>query len=236
MPLKHAAVRALLGIYFVFLFFQIYFLKANLLETFGSFDFAFFAGAVTVAVYFAIFSRSILAPMLLFIWLFVFVRMNPLAKEVYFDYIGWMLLYFAVHAVAQRYEVRDEYFSRAALWTLGSSYTASGLVKLMSGVWQSGEVLSQIRTQGFFLPWTNSFVTSASLTQLEWFAKSTTLLEVSALPLILYSRTRFLIWGLLTFMQIGLLLTTRINHISAAMLIFHALCFDPRWLKAKELA
>jgi len=236
MQLKNTLVRAALGLYFIQLFFQIYILKPNLILTFGPLDAAFFAFAVAVSVYFAVSPHSIVAPILLWCWIFVFDRMNPLAKEIYFDYMGWMLIYFAVHAIAEKYRIGEELFYRVAILTFGTSYTASGLLKCLSSEWLNGRILSFVRLQGFFLSWTEPVVNAAILVEFSWVARITTCLEVLALPMVMFPPTRLAIWILLTIMQIGLLLTTSINHISALMLIFHALCFDPAWLPRRAKA
>lgn len=156
---------------------------------------------------------------------------NTLLREVQFDYLGWLLwLYvFVPEGEPLSFKPRVSWecgheFYLATLLTLGSSYTLSGISKLLTPEWNSGAQVAAFYHLGFASDPGLSHANSA------W---AVSLVETAALPLLLWRPSRPWIWLALMVGQAGLA-TTRLNHISVFMLLFQLLLLDPKWWRRKE--
>lgn len=183
-------------------------------------------------------------PVALAVWM-LFVALfwrNNFIRHVAIDYIGWMLL---VCVAAPGGEGRLAWSRRdgggrdwrlpreirLGAWAVASlSYSLSGWAKLESPLWRDGSALSYILTHPMSRDWLPTRLLTdfpALLSLATWGSLAA---ELLCLPLALWSRTRALIWLVLTAMHLGIALLISLGEITVALLIFHVLLFDPRWL------
>ena len=166
----------------------------------------------------------------LWILLVLVLMRNPSLYEVHLPYLGlslWLLAFLPKeHPDRTLFSIEIQ---RALLFVMGVSYSFSGISKLVSPSWDSGEMLKSFFELGFgfsfFQSWFEGISTSA-LAVASVFVAAT---EALALPLLLLPQTRKWIWILLTCGQLQLLVSSRLNHISIMMLIFHCLLFGILW-------
>jgi len=190
---------------------------------------------------FGIFRRA--AAPLIWLALALALHSNPLIREVHLDYLGWACWLFAFLPAGEDYSLwpRPERgwnfpqeFYWAAIICLGVSYTTAGLSKLSSPDWMNGEMLRAY----FHLNFGNAEFTAFALNLPPWaFLAATRLValgEALALPLLLLPRARAWAWLMLTLGQAQMIAYSRISHIAMAMILFHFIVFDPRWLRMKS--
>jgi hypothetical protein len=168
------------------------------------------------------------------------LRQNPLLYEVHLDYWGWLLWLFAFVPIGEPYSSwprpRAEWqmpgeFRTAALFCLGSSYTLSGLTKLLTPDWNTGHMLEAYFAIGFAPVEMSTFMLTTAkgyLPTLAWFVGG---VEAVALPLLLMRRTRPWIWLLLTLGQMQLICLSHLGHIAVMLLLFHLLVFERQWVQ-----
>ncbi len=164
----------------------------------------------------------------------------PLLFEVHHDYWSWLLILFVLlppgeprsplHRLESSWQVSRSFYQ--AYWiSLGASYSLSGVSKLASEWWQSGEIL---RSYFGAMSWAyydmNPLLASLPLSAHRAFSAVVAWPEAFALPLVLSSKTRGWIWLVLTLGQVQMVLFSQINHISIMMVIFSVLGFDPQWI------
>lgn len=188
------------------------------------------------------------AAWLLLLLISVFAR-NPLIANPAMPYVGFMLL---VHCATPR----APYGSLAALgaddpgggWSLPKSlfiaatvvlavsYSYSGWTKLFSPGWVSGETISYVLENPLARDWwlrDLALLLPASVWKgVTWFILYVELLFA---PLMLIKRARPWLWLGMLGVQFGFLFLLRFPDLTIAMLLFHLLTFDPRWLASKKL-
>jgi hypothetical protein len=109
-------------------------------------------------------------------------------------------------------------------------YSWSGITKLASPSWQSGEALGYVLSGPLArdVPWVEALVALPLLTKLlTW---GTLALEVLAGPLALSRRLRPLVWLALVGLHLGILATVQFAELTLGMLVVHAFAFDSAWL------
>lgn len=164
----------------------------------------------------------------------------PLVFEVHLDYWSWLLALFIFipkgepatpfHRVNSSWTIAPRYVW--AYWfSLGASYSVSGISKLATAAWNSGEMLQAYFKMGMTLYGLSPFMSSLSPFFHKVFSCIVAWPETLALPLVLFPRTRGWIWFVLTMGQMQMVLFSRVNHISIMTLIFNILALDPHWIE-----
>jgi predicted DCC family thiol-disulfide oxidoreductase YuxK len=174
---------------------------------------------------------------------------NPLIANPSMPYLGFMLLahlfipsapygslaaYGRPDAGSGWKMPRDVFF---ATWiVLALSYSYSGYTKLMSPSWVSGDninyVLNNPLARDYFLRDFMLWLPPVCLKVLTW---SVLYLELAFAPLALSKRLRPFIWGGMLFIQLGFAFMLNFFDLTAAMLLFHLLTFDPSWVKREDI-
>lgn len=160
---------------------------------------------------------------------------NPLIANPGLPYLGWMLL---AHVFIPRPSI-DWKMPRAiylAAWlVLALSYSYSGYTKLLSPSWVSGDtvalVLQNPLARDYFVRDWALALPEMALQLLTW---SILLVELFFALLVLNARLRPLLWGAMLLVQLGFLFLLNFPDLTAPMLLFHLLTFDPGWLKAER--
>jgi hypothetical protein len=177
-------------------------------------------------------ARRPVALLLWYGWAALFHRNNLIEDPALF-FIGWMLLAFAVVPPGESWRrgrgqpswTFPAVLYWGALLILGAGYSVSGLHKLLHAPsWQDGRALELVLEGP--LARDNLLVDvflglPDVLRRLStWFVLG---LELTALPLLLWSATRRVAWTGLVGMHLGVLLTVSFADLSLGMLVFHAL-------------
>lgn len=156
-------------------------------------------------------------------------------------FIGWLLLASCLIPAGeplsfnQKHRKENWEFPASLFWgswlLLGAGYTLSGIHKLGSPSWVDGSAfvyllenpLARVGGLSELLLALPPFV----LQGMTWGILS---LEILALPLFLWSRSRGLAWLGFVLMHIGIILVIDFADLSIGMLMIHLFTFDARWL------
>ncbi|WKZ56576.1 MAG: HTTM domain-containing protein [Bdellovibrionota bacterium] len=145
-------------------------------------------------------------------------------------YVGWLLIALVLipsgeglglHRRTEHWRMPRE-IMMAGMVVLGVTYTLSGLDKLRSELWWSGDALRLL----FEGPLVRAGIAGELvrslpmplLTALTWGSVAA---ETLFLPLIFWRPTRVVAWSAMTLMHFGVLMTVSITTVSIAMLCFH---------------
>lgn len=163
-----------------------------------------------------------------YIWLgFIgLVSRNPFYYELTIDYLGWLCL-----SVAVLHWVKDSdyfFFQRAAWFVLGVGYLASGISKLESPHWTSGDAMSLFYASDILTRFQWLQLNEAASKTIGW---SVILIEILFLPAIFHSSMRKGAWAASVLMHLGIATTTQLTEISLAMLVFHLFLFESSWIE-----
>ncbi len=169
---------------------------------------------------------------------------NPLIQNPALPYVGWMLIfptclphapYGSLEArrredLAPNWRMPPALF--AATWiVLAVSYSYSGYTKLLSPSWVAGDTVRYVLENPlardtllshFFLS-----LPDGVLHGITWFILSVELLFA---PLALVRKLRPWLWAAMLFVQFGFLFLLNFADLTAGMLLFHLLTFDPAWI------
>jgi hypothetical protein len=118
-----------------------------------------------------------------------------------------------------------------ATWAIAAlGYSLSGWAKLGNPLWLDGSALSFILTG----PLARDSVVTHMATELPLLLQLSTWgflgAELLCLPMALWSRSRAVAWAALTSMHLGIALLLNLGEIPFALLLFHGLLFDVRWI------
>jgi predicted DCC family thiol-disulfide oxidoreductase YuxK len=170
---------------------------------------------------------------------------NPLIANPGLPYLGWILLahLFIPHATLPRtpaapntapgtaWQMPRPIFI-AAWVVLALSYSYSGYTKLLSPSWVSGDtigyVLQNPLARDYFLRDLFLAMPESALRGLTWLVMY---VELAFAPLALFSRLRCALWTVMLAVQVGFLCLLNFADLTAPMLLFHFLTFDPAWIK-----
>jgi len=187
--------------------------------------------------------RRWVAVLLWYGWACLLAR-NPFISNPGLPFVGWLLLATALipegeplslrpHRPAIRWALSPVLFWGAWL-LMGVGYTASGLHKLGAPSWPRGEALALVldlplARDTALRAWTLSWPawTHAGLT---WGVLA---LEVVALPLCLWRRSRPYVWAALVAMHLGILSFIAFADLTVGVLMVHLFTFDRRWLRPR---
>ena len=167
-----------------------------------------------------------------------FYNRNNLTEDPSLAYIGWLLLALVLISPGESFKKSSDqtnwYFPSNLYWgawiLLGASNLYSGIAKLFSPSWSTGEALQLIFQLPISYQW--SFGLSEKLSFIFPFMTWAVICIQMISPLLfVFSRTRFLGWGLSIFIHISILLSLQIAQISLAMILFHLFLFDLSWVK-----
>lgn len=151
---------------------------------------------------------------------------NPFYYELTLDYLGWLCL---AQVVLRWIDERDfEYFQIGGWILLGVTYLASGISKLDSIAWRTGDAISYFYSSDIISRFPPVELGHTLSSVLSW---GTVGIEVLFLPAILMPRARPWAWTISMLMHIALALTTQLTEISLAMIVFHLFLFDMRWFE-----
>lgn len=121
-----------------------------------------------------------------------------------------------------------------AWWLLMAGYTYSGLVKLGSPSWLDGTALLHLLENPLARPgWLRDVIGSLPdglLRLATWGALG---LEIVALPMALWKKTRPWIWLTTLALQLGILVVVNFADLTLGMVMVHLFTFDPEWLPAR---
>ncbi len=227
-----AFVRWALALYLIFIFASVAFLPGVFLRPpyarpAGLLDF-FRLSALPIrilgfsgcffALLFALNRFPRVLPWLLWFWLVLVIGQVPRIREVQFDYIGYLLIFFGLAPKEWNAEWR-----RIGLIVLGASNTYTGLFKLTNENWRAPdhghlfEIVLRFPNQKWM-------VDSQLLSVAIW-------LQLLALPGVLWRRTALATWVSITGIQLWILFALQMEHISIGVLILHFAFLDISWRK-----
>jgi predicted DCC family thiol-disulfide oxidoreductase YuxK len=207
------------------------------------------AGAAA-ALAFALGWKDRIAALVLWYILACFLGRNPLTLNPSLPYTGWMLLAHAVLPTAPfgawiargrtdpagNWHMPQQIFT-AAWIVLALSYSYSGYTKLVSPSWISGDNLGLVLQNPLARDW---WLRDLFLVLPPPLLKCVTWLilfvEIAFAPLALSRRLRPWLWSLMLGAQLGFAMLLSFPDLTIAMLLFHLLTFDPKWLPARSLA
>ena len=206
------------------------------------------AAAAVAAIAFAFGYHDKVAALFLWYVLACLFGRNPLIANPALPYVGWMLLAHlfipalprgplpevAAADASTSWEMPRPLF--AASWiVLALAYSYSGYTKLLSPSWVTGDaigyVLQNPLARDYFLRDWFLALPADALRILTW---SVMWIELLFAPLALIRRARPLLWGAMLVVQLGFLCLLNFADLTAPMLLFHLLTFDPQWIPAKR--
>ena len=188
----------------------------------------------------------------IFIWFMLaclFSR-NPLIANPSLPYTGWLLLAhcfipkepYGSFTARFRENPKGTWFMPqeifiAAWLVLALSYSYSGYTKMLSPSWMAGHnimyVLQNPLARDYFLRDFLLWLPPIFLQILTW---TVLYIELLFAPLALIKKMRPILWGVMFFIQCGFAFLLNFFDLTAAMLLFHMLTFNPSWVKPKLLA
>jgi len=178
------------------------------------------------------------AALVLWIGLIALVHRNNLTLNVGLPYLGWLLLAMLVPPLGEgsACRPRDVHWKMPSAllygaWLLfGLTYTYAGLEKLGAEEWMQGSAFQFIAQQPVVYGWAASMLEASPTSLLEMLSWISVGLELVCLPLLFLAPTRAAAWVALTGLQLAVLATMDLFDLTVAVLLFHALLFDPSWL------
>ena len=207
------------------------------------------AAGAGAAIAFAVGWRDRIAALFLWYIFACFLGRNPLTLNPSLPYVGWMLL---AHAIlpnapfgawiargrsdpAGAWHMPQQIFT-AAWIVMALSYSYSGYTKLASPSWISGENVSLVLQNPLARDWwlRDLFLALPPLL-LKGITWLVLLVEISFAPLALWRCLRPWLWGLMFGVQLSFAALLSFPDLTIAMLLFHLLTFDPKWLPARSL-
>ena len=186
--------------------------------------------------------RRAVSLILWIVWLSLFNR-NPFISNPSIAFVGFALLIMAALPNGEPFAWRKTQFdwhvpnwvSHGALLLLMLGYTVSGLHKLTAPSWVDGTALIHVLN----LPLARDTALTSSLLALPtWCVNIATwgalAVEIVALPLTFYHRTRPWIWLGLFLMNVSILTVIDFADLTFGILLFHLFVFDNRWLPGRK--
>jgi predicted DCC family thiol-disulfide oxidoreductase YuxK len=175
---------------------------------------------------------------------------NPLIANPALPYVGWMLLAHLLvparpyGAWSARHDVEATSSWRlpapvfAAAWlVLALSYSYSGYTKLLSPSWVSGDTVSLVLQNPLARHHAlRELMLSLPPILLQLLTWGILWIELLFAPLALIRRLRPVLWSLMLVVQFGFLFLLNFADLTAGMLLFHLLTFDPAWMAARRAA
>ncbi len=154
-------------------------------------------------------------------------------NDVSLGFLGWMTISLAwIHPSDWNLHEKLKRYTPVAWAVFGLSYTSSGYSKWALGPsWRSGNALKFIMENDLFArPIFTLWIAKMPESLLHALTWSSLFIEIAALPLVLWKRTRAVTWFALSFLQLSLALLLDFGVLNWAVLLFHA------WVAGCELA
>ncbi len=203
--------------------------------------------AVAAALAFAAgFHRHAAAGVLWLAWMSLFNRDNLIANPG-IPYVGLLLLLTLLIPAGEPWTLAPARRRRREGWAFPASayevawlllmagYTYSGVVKLGSPSWVDGSAFAHLLANPLARPGLVRDLLSAApaplLRAATWGALA---VELLALPLGLWRRTRPLAWVATGALQLGILLVIAFADLTLGMAMIHLFTFDPAWLPPRR--
>lgn len=124
-----------------------------------------------------------------------------------------------------------------AAWTvLAVAYTASGLSKLASPSFLSGDAIAQILASPIGRRWWGTSLLEAWPIVPALLTWATVAVEIAFAPLCVLAWGRAAAWLVMSLMHVGIVLTLGIADVPIGMLVFHLFVLDRAWLDAAARA
>jgi len=211
------------------------------------FVYATLSVAAAAALAFAVGWKDRVAALWMLIVLASLFGRNPLIANPSMPYVGFMLLAHLFVPAAPYGSVRAHGRSDpdggwllprpvflAAWVVLALCYSYSGYTKLLSPSWVAGDNIAFVLQNPLARAWLLRdfllWLPPVFLTLLTW-----TVLYVELLfaPLALWPRARPWVWLAMLVIQFGFLFLLNFADLTAGMLLFHLLTFNPAWIAAR---
>lgn len=173
----------------------------------------------------------------------VFLQWNPLTEDPSLAFTHFslaLLLLIPTGEPLSLSRAKSKWYMSYFVYTsslviIGVGFSMSGLDKLQALGWRNGDALYYL----FQYPitydvWWLSWLTTQPLwlSQLEtWFTLAVMLL---ALPMLLWRKTRFLSWFLITLFFVGTLFVFDLVQVSIGVLLYMVFIFDRRWIPGSD--
>lgn len=208
---------------------------------------AWLAALTLVALAFAAGVARRTAAVALWFGLACLFNRNNLIANPSLPYVGVLLLLTALVPPGEGWSLRRKppadgwYFPASVFWTawvlMAVGYTYSGLVKLASPSWIDGSAFLHVLDNPLARPGPVRDLLLATppgaLRLATWGALA---VEILAVPLCLFRRTRPWWWLAAVLLQLGILSMVAFADLTAGMLMLHLFTLDPRWLPARRPA
>ena len=161
---------------------------------------------------------------------------NPLIANPALPYLGWMLMaHLFVPRLSAQWRSPGGILAAAAV-VLAISYSYSGWTKLLSPTWMAGDTLAVVLQNPLARDW---FLRDLFLLMPDGFLQLVTLfilwVELLYAPLYLIPKFRFALWASMLLVQVGFLFLLNFPDLTFAMLLFHLLTFEPRWVQRLQI-
>lgn len=174
------------------------------------------------------FQRRCASGLLLYIHSCLLLK-NPMILNVSYDYLGWLLLALALippehsknSSSAPHWKV-PRYIYLGGWLIFGMGYTLNGVLKLQSPVWFDGTALSIIIPHDRLLSneWVRAGLMSLPPLTLKILTWITAYAELLCLPLLIFRKTRVLIWFVILGLHLNALVIFKIKDLSLIMIFF----------------
>ncbi len=171
------------------------------------------------------------------------VNRNPFISNPGLAFVGWLLLAMVLVPRGEGLSLtraKDEKWQMppllywGALFLMGLGYTTSGLHKLTSPSWLDGSALQHVMSgplaRDYFLP---KLLLSLPHVCIQAMTYGSLALEVLALPLLMFPKTRPLAFFSLIGMHIGILSTVNFADLTLGVLRIHVVTYYGEWLCRK---
>ena len=183
-----------------------------------------FSSGALIALWFMFARGNGWKSVVLFYFLMSMVVRNPLVHNVSFQFMLFSLVIVSLVHFSRYYSVGASTFREiylAAVIIGGLGYTFSGIYKLQSPVWISGEALCNIYGSALFFCHFRPLGMAVNHFVL--------IIEVLALPMQVHFVSRMLSWILLTGMHFFIIIFHPMKELSMGLLAFQVLIFDQQW-------
>lgn len=172
---------------------------------------------------------------------------NVLTDDPSLAYIGLLFLLLAIIPSGEVWSLDHKRKKQSISWqlpyvpyitaviALGIGYSVSGIDKLHATGWWNGDAMYFLLHGG--LTNNNLLVTMLqaapdwAVSGMTWYAAWGMAI---ALPGLLWKRTRFVTWLLVTSMFVAMAITLDLAQVTIGMLVFHLFIFDREWIPAKK--
>ena len=157
---------------------------------------------------------------------------NPLLSSFTLSNLGILFVAMAlVPSEAKKDWYMPKFLHHAIGYFLAISYSASGLAKLSSFYWQSGQAIEKMllspRARDLFLNDWIILLPSSIFTILTY---TFLFFEIVFLPAYFFTKTRKYVWLAIFMMNLGIGSLTQLTKLSTSLIFLHLFIFQPEWV------